>query len=380
MFKPSLRWLILTLVSAFAACIGHAGADEPTVPAADGKPLEYWIEQLDSDQFLQRQTASQRLLSFGDGAVEPLAKVATRGQLELTERAISVLQSLAIKQSPDDESGAYGALSQLVEQGGGSASLRARSSMEVIRREREQQAIEKLVSAGVKLGYREFVIDSRSLNENLVWIDSSWNGDVEALRWLKWISGVAYGVVQGTAVNHDVIEYLVRMPDLRTVVIREAKLDSDIFTPLSKMQRIDELEFRYVPLNAIDAEKIAALPIRVQLGLMGTNLPLDSARMLREAMPGLNIVYKQGGFLGVKCNNFSPVCQIDSLVEGGAAQKAGLEPGDVIERIDGAPIARFEDLQIQIGSHLPDDEIEIEYDRRGEKAKVKLKLMRMATE
>jgi len=68
------------------------------------------------------------------------------------------------------------------------------------------------------------------------------------------------------------------------------------------------------------------------------------------------------------------------LVDGGAAQRAGLEPGDVIERIDGVRIAKFEDLQMQIGSHLPEDEIEIEYDRRGEKSKVKLKLMRMATE
>jgi len=380
MLQHHVRWPRVFFLAAFVAFPGRAGADDTVIPSTDVKPLEYWIEQLDSDQFLQRQTASQRLLNFGDEAVQPLANVATRGQLELTERAIAVLQLLAIKQTPDDESGAYGALAKLVEQGGGSASLRARSSMEVIRREREQQAIERLSNAGVKLGFREFVIDSRSMNENLVLIDSNWNGDLEALRWLKWISGVAYGVVQGTAVNHDVIESLVRMPDLRTVVIREAKIDSDIFTPLSKMMRIDELEFRYVPLTPSDAEKIATLPIRVQLGLMGTNLPLESAKMLRETMPGLNIVYKQGGFLGVKCNNFSPVCQIDSLVDGGAAQRAGLEPGDVIERIDGVRIAKFEDLQMQIGSHLPEDEIEIEYDRRGEKSKVKLKLMRMATE
>jgi len=353
--------------------------DSPT-PPAESKTLQYWVEQLDSDQFLQRQTASQRLLAFGDEAVQPLATVATQGQLELTERAIAVLQSLAVKQAPDDESGAYGALTTLANLGGGSASLRAKSSMEVIRRERELQAIERLVNSGVKMGFREFVIDSRSLNENLVWIDSNWNGDLEALRWLKWITGVAYCVIEGTAVNHDVVEQLVRMPDLRTVVIRDAKLDTDIFVPLEKLTRIDELEFRYVVLTASDAEKLAKLPIRVQLALMGTNLPLESVKMLREAMPGLNIVYKQGGFLGVKCNNFSPVCQIDSVVDGGAAQRAGLEAGDVIEKIDGVKIARFEDLQMQIGSHLPEDEIEIEYDRRGEKAKVKLKLMRMATE
>jgi len=365
---PWLCGLVLSCLLAPRSVV----ADEPAKPAA------HWIEQLDSNQFLRRQTASQKLLAMGDEAVTELAEAATRGQLELSERAISVLQSLAVKQSPDDEAGAYGALTDLVEVGGGSASLRAKSAMDVIAREREEQAIERLVNAGVKLGFREFVIDSRSMNENLVLIDSTWNGDVQTLRWLKWIRGVMYGIVEGMAVQTDVMEALVKMPDLRTVVIREAKLESDIFTPLSKLLRIDELEFRYVKLTSEDAEKIASLPIRVQLGLMGTSLPLDSAKMLRETMPGLSIVYKQGGFLGVKCNNFSPNCQVDSVVDGGAAQLAGLEAGDVIESIDGVPIARFEDLQMEIGSHLPEDEITVNYDRRGEKVTVKLKLMRMA--
>ena len=355
-------------------------ADEPVSPVAQGKPLSYWIEQLDSNQFLRRQAASQRLLSFGNEAVQPLAEVTNRGQLELTERAIAVLQSLAIKQSPDDEAGAYGALSQLVEQGSGSASLRSRAALELIRRERQQQAVERLTSAGVKLGFREFVIDSRSLNANLVWIDSTWDGDIEALRWLRWISNVEYAVVEGTAVDGAVLEYLVQMPDLRNVVLREAKIDSDIFTPLAKLSRIDELEFRYIPLSSKDAVKAAKLPVRVQLGLIGTDLLVESVTKLRQEMPGLKIVYRQGGFLGVKCSQISPDCQIDNVVDGGAAAKAGLAMGDVIEMIDNVAIAKFEDLQLQVGQHVPGDEIEIKFDRRGEKMSVKVILQRMSSE
>ena len=36
-----------------------------------------------------------RLLQAGDAAVEPLAEIATQGQLEVTERAVSLLETLA---------------------------------------------------------------------------------------------------------------------------------------------------------------------------------------------------------------------------------------------------------------------------------------------
>jgi hypothetical protein len=349
-------------------------------PQAAKKPMAYWIEQLDSDQFLRRQAASKQLLSYGNEVVQPLVDATSKGRLELTERALTILQTLAIEQGPDDESGAWGALNKLSEKGSGSAAVRAGASLETIRRERETIAVTRLTAAGIKLGFREFVIDARSLNDNMVLIDSTWSGDLDALRWLRWIDKVAYVVIQGTAVNADVLAQVVLMPDLRTISLSEAKIDSDIFGPLSKMYRIDELEFRYIKLSAEDAEKIAKLPIRVQLSMLGTSVPREAETKLRDALPGLSIVLKEGGFLGVRCNSFSPVCQIDNVVEGGAAHMAGLEPGDVITEIDGTRIARFDDLQMEVGRHKPDEEIEITFDRRGEVKKVKLKLMRMNAE
>ena len=54
-------------------------------------------------------------------------------------------------------------------------------------------------------------------------------------------------------------------------------------------------------------------------------------------------------------------------------------PGGV-EVINQVSIASFEDLQVEIGSHVAGDEIEIAYNRRGEKMNVKLKLKPMKTE
>jgi hypothetical protein len=368
-----------------AISIGSGVAQEPENAAAepvpaDQRPIEYWLQQLDSDQFSRRQAATRQLNQFGQEAVGPLVEVAQTGKLELTQRAVGVLQRLALDQSPDDDGGAWAALTQLVAQGTGSASIGARAAIDEVRQERQTQAYTRLTAAGVQIGYREFVIHSRSISTEVVWIDKKWKGDTDVLRWLRWIKRIDHALIEGEAVRREVIEHVARMPDLRTVVMREATLHDDVFEPLAALSRIDELEFRYIRLSLDDADKIASLPIRVSLGLMGTGLPVEGAQRLREALPGVNLVYKQGGFLGVVCNSFSPRCQIDALKPGGAAANAGLQPGDVITQIDDAAIASFDDLQLQIGSHLPGDEVEITYDRFGEIGKVKLTLGRLEGE
>jgi len=377
MFQCRASWISILCLALCCAFPGLAAGDEPANSETDIESIAYWVEQLDSDQFLRRQSASRRLLEFGVEAVGPLAEVTTKGQLELTGRAIAILKSLASKQSPDDETGAWGALSQLVEQGGGSASTRASAALGLISKEREEQAYEQLTAAGLKLGYREFAISSTQVNDNVVIIDSAWNGDIETLRWLRWIKRVSYAVIQGEAANAEVMELVVRMPDLRTIVIRDAKLNSDIFTALAKLERIDQLQFSYVKLTDDDAEKIAKLQIRMQLGLMGTDLPTEALTKLRNAMPHLAIDFKMGGFLGVKCNRLSDACQIDEVIRNGAAADAGLAAGDIIENINGVPIARFDDLISEISTHVAGDEIDIAFDRQVEKKSVKLVLKPM---
>ena len=156
--------------------------------------------------------------------------------------------------------------------------MRAKVAMDEIHRSRETEAFRRLSATGLKLGYREFVIDARSVNDNVVWIDSSWNGDVESLHWLKWLTDVTYAIVEGEAVTSEVVGFVVQLPMLRTLAIREAKLEGDVLGVLEKMPRVDELEFRYVTLTPKESERISELPIRVQLVLMGTDLPAESIR------------------------------------------------------------------------------------------------------
>lgn len=364
--------VVALLVVSSCVCSGRAAAQPPADPSAarldrDQRPVEYWLEQLDSDQFSHRQLASRQLNRLGDAAVQPLMQATQSGKLELTQRAIEILQSLAAAQAPDDEGGAWAALNELVNQGSGSAAVGARAAIDDLRRERESQAYNKLSAAGVQIGFREFVIHSRSItNQEVVWIDKRWKGDVKALSWLRWVKRIENALIEGDAVRQEVLQQVVKMPDLRTIVMRDATVRDDIFAPLSELSRIDELEFRYVRLTLEDAEKIARLPVRVSLGLMGTGIPVAGKQRITDAMPGLRLEYKEGGFLGVICNSFSPRCQIDGLKAGGAAANAGLQVGDVIVSFDGEPIRTFDDLQAQIATHPAGAEVSIAYERAGE--------------
>ncbi len=355
-------------------------AKPAAIMAKPEQPLEYWLAQLDSDQYLVRQTASQKILRYGNEAVAPLVTLTKSGQLEATERAIGILQALAERQPPDDEQGAYGALATIAQKAPSSSASRARSALEALGIERTRFAYETLMLSGVKVGYQEFVLDNRAINENMVRIDASWNGEVESLRWLKWVKLAGYVIIEGAAVNRQVLEHVVQMPDLHTISLRNSKLDSDVFEPLSKLSRIDQLEFRYITLSAGDAEKIAKLPIRIQLSLMGTDLDQSAGQLLRDKLAGLKIDIKQGGFLGVQCNSFAPFCQIDRVVPGGSAEAAGMLPGDVVEKIDEATITNFADLQAEIAKHHADDELTIHLDRQGHKFVVKVKLKRLAND
>ena len=83
---------------------------------------------------------------------------------------------------------------------------------------------------------------------------------------------------------------------------------------------------------------------------------------------------KDGGFLGVACKETEDGLLVEMVVEGSAAEKAGLSKGDLIAKINGELIETREELTIAIATNDPGKKVIIEY-RRGEKEmSIKVKL------
>jgi serine protease Do len=65
---------------------------------------------------------------------------------------------------------------------------------------------------------------------------------------------------------------------------------------------------------------------------------------------------------------------VSEVTEGGAAEKAGIEAGDVIKKFAGTPVKSPADVREMLSSYNPGDKVKVELDRDGEKKTVELKL------
>jgi serine protease Do len=98
---------------------------------------------------------------------------------------------------------------------------------------------------------------------------------------------------------------------------------------------------------------------------IGFAVPLDDAEAVLEAMKaGKSIV---PGFLGVafKAGEGDGGVLVDKLLEGAAADKAGLKEGDRVLKVGEEEIMDGAQLRAVIGRHIAGDEISITV-RRGE--------------
>jgi serine protease Do len=67
--------------------------------------------------------------------------------------------------------------------------------------------------------------------------------------------------------------------------------------------------------------------------------------------------------------------KLEAFTEGSPAEKAGMEPGDIVVKIDGKPVDRVSSLQRLIRTHQPGDVVDLEAVRFGEHKNFKVKLI-----
>jgi len=98
----------------------------------------------------------------------------------------------------------------------------------------------------------------------------------------------------------------------------------------------------------------------------------------------IHVDNNKGGFLGVMADDLSDSLLeyfeveygvlVKELVEDSPAKKAGLKAGDVIYKIEGKEIHDFRDLTRTLNYYDPENEVKIEYSRKGSQKSVKVKL------
>lgn len=378
-----LRGLGLVAFAALfmAGRAGEAMGEQPTAPkttapkAADPKSI---VVQLADPSYQRREIATRQLIAAGDAAVAPLEAAIREGDLELVERAIMILQDLATLETPGDATSAWDALSRLEKTGPGAASSRASAAKSIIRSERSERARARLEVAGVTVGFQELTLGSEPNVWNAVRFPAEWNGSKEALEWLPWIYESTMAVIEGNSASPEVLEAVGRMPKIRQIQIRDAELSADAIRSLAELKRIDVLELLFVRIGkaAEDLPAVAELPLRHTLILTGTDFDEAAVETLRQQLPGLEITFSRGGFLGVQCNPMDLACTIQQVVAGSAADRAQLQPRDVITKFGEHPVQRFVDLQKAVRRYTPADKLEVTIIRDGRELVLPIQLGR----
>jgi S1-C subfamily serine protease len=91
--------------------------------------------------------------------------------------------------------------------------------------------------------------------------------------------------------------------------------------------------------------------------------------LLASLKEGRNEAEPRRPFLGIEFNQKSKVAEgveLQSVTAGGAAERAGLKPGDVIVAFDGRKVSYFDDLRASILRKAPGDRVKVRFLRGSE--------------
>ena len=103
-----------------------------------------------------------------------------------------------------------------------------------------------------------------------------------------------------------------------------------------------------------------------RLRLFGTKITREAADELQKKLHLTDVDHRAGAFLGVSCTSHTLGCLITMVSEDTAADRCGIERGDVVIEYDGHSVADFDRLTKWISHNEVGDEVKILFARNME--------------
>jgi len=325
--KFDFRVASTTIRSLCAVVLGLAMASSfaPLFAQQSEAEIQQWVTALDDDQYLVRKQAQQQLEAAGRSALAAVAAAARSGSLESTTRALHVL---LLWSESDDAALRIDALQHIADLP--NRKIEARMASESLAEVREQAALEALVAAGgvferddlVPLGRR---ITGQNQSPLRVIITPNWKGGDNGLKHLR------------------------------------------------ELQRATTISFRSAPITDKALVHLTHLPNLRRIQFYGTKLSEPALQKLKKTLTGkVTVDVRSTALLGVSGLSQRGPAQVGSVVQGSAADKGGLQPGDVILELDGEKIGDFEGLTRRIATHEAGDSVTLKILRKGKPQDVKI--------
>ena len=179
--------------------------------------------------------------------------------------------------------------------------------------------------------------------------------DADSLSKIASLSSLGNVTFRTCDIEPDSLQEFANSKGLRSLFFNEMHIDSGIFESLRKLKNLN-----YVNLSICKFETVAF-------------------KELVRARPSLQIVFTPQAFLGVR----GPIdlsdrqgCQISAVIAGSGAEQGGMQIGDVIKKVNGQVIQRFEDLRLHIAQHKAGETLNVVVVREKKEVDLKITLTR----
>jgi PDZ domain len=314
-----MRWnAILIIVVLLTVAEATTAQESPPVSAMlprNSEGLVKSLTDLDHPEYLVREAATRRLVSFGSAAVPPLMELAKTGHAESAVRAFDVLQKLYREGDDETYEAVESAYESLADCDNVSAESRANAAIDAGADVRQAKAVSSFQKLGGVLRFRK--LDPQTDNEpddpessrpvEYAMLDKTWKGGDEGLKFLR--------------------------------RIEEFRMQSDVRGP----------SLFLIKGTPVSEEAIAALE---------ASLPNLAIQRRGPACLGVSPLVRFGGpgEIGL---------QVAIVKPGSAADRAGLKPGDFLLKFNGFETPDFETLVDKISEKQPGDKVPVVYNRDG---------------
>jgi len=297
------------LVSAILACLAacelraETSAPRPRAAKIANEQIERWVAQLDDNHFDRRQRAQQQLARAGKPALRAVATAAASGSLESSTRAINILLQWSEAKEQDLQLVALVQLAALTNRPRESA-MAARLLADA----REQAALKTITKLGGRVtnldGYGNLQIE----------INKDWKGGNEGMQLLA-------------EVRHA-----------KRIRLRVAPITDPGLEPLAELAQVQILEIH------------------------GTKISKEALKKIKRQLPNTIIDFRNGAMLGIRGNPNDTVkgsVVVMDVVTQGAADKAGIVPGDRITKFNGETLEDFTALTDRIATYQAGDTVQL---------------------
>lgn len=368
-------WLVVWLVLSGSSVSIAAPPAQKTAVTSD--EIAAWIRDLDADEFQAREDATASLVAAGMPGIEPLQAALAESSLEVKTRVLYVFQELALSDDEATEDAARTALEAIAKPGETAAAQQATTILAGINDQRKDRAVEQLQKLGAKIDDTvRAVFGGGGEVGRTVEIGADWKGTERDLKKIKWLGdGSALKVVlRGPQVTDDWLKVLDGATGIQALLLKRTKVTPEGLKVVQSMPKLQEVSVYYSPLGDGAIPVLAECAQLVVVKLYDTKVTKEAAAKLQLALKAGMVDFRQGGFLGVGCQDTAEGCQVYLVQENSAAKDAGIQPGDIIATLGGKPVNEFKALTAIIAEYKSGDDIEVVLIRGDERLTKKIKL------